>query len=1172
MALSDIRMRVRQVGLEQSMEEGYNRGARRVQRRPLKIGMDTRSFEQPLGRITGQLGEFQKSMDASVARVLAFGAAVGVINSVQQAFSTLVRESIAVEKALQDINVLLQLSSQHLRDFGNNLFDVARNTAQGFDAISTAATEFARQGLTAEETLKRVNDAMILTRLSGLDAASSVSSLTAAVNSFTTEALNTTDVVNRLANVDAAFAVSSKDLADSMSRAGAAAMSAGVQFNELLAITTAVQQRTARGGAVIGNAFKTIFTRLQRSNIRESLEEIGVATTNMDGSFRSSASVLRDYAGIYGSLSDAQKAYTSEQVAGVRQVNILKSLIGDMGNEYSIFNRALGTANGTTDQAIKRNDQLNKTMAALASQTALSVQQLAAAMGELTTSEGVERVLSIIKSLSDGLNNLLDPEKGSSLMQGFFRGIGAFIAGPGLVLVGGAFLKIFKVVTKLGLDAGKSLFGLNKEADRQKSLQLAIVSVLQKEEGLYERLLALQGNAAQQERAILDVIKQQTAERAKQQKFISTLAKLPAFKNVTATDKGFQGATPAAARRLGGRAEGHIPDEHAAGGYIAQDSYSAIAEKSKASEAGYTAGAVMKMQMPTTKQNIVYNSAESVKFFPGFKDPFISPPKGKGQAWIKHQKEAKRKTGIDPYAAEGLVPDTKAIEAIAADGFVPNFASGLGDARRTMDIIKDWMPIFEANLKGALNKEGHPLPLSRVQSYVRENPEGLKNLGINVPQVTQLNNRDWTQLADISDGKIYQATKKLGESFTGLAYEKVLGDYEEKEGKFKIKKWAKEPLYPRGLGVERYGNQSSMPTGQPLEGKSPLIQTPEAKKALEEYIKTGDMKSIQKVWEKQSKGRLIEDELVSMPSRADRSGERGPATKNPYLRKAGIGAPEVVADNLSPDERKELRGALSRFTEVYRETGDLVGTAGRRSPETEKSEQKIRSLRKEEGINPADFFGKRYAIPVGVNEPSVLATLKAGGSPPQWSTYFGRLGTRAKRKLERDFSKSQIYTEYTKEAQTERSQRTVLDPKAQVVLHQAPQIRTGTVTAEDFDTEILKATQKLNSPNGKVRQNGGVMISQLAARLFPMTMGRLDDEAKSSFLTKAKNITAQKEDKIIEQRQTSIQKHIADPKNQKVWERNVEQIGRFGTAIADAKGYEEKGLPKSIKTREVEIT
>ena len=110
-----------------------------------KIGIDSKSFEQP-ECITGQLGEFQKSMDASVARVLAFGAAVGVINNIQNAFAALVKESVAVEKALADINVLLQLSASNLQSFGDNLFNVARNTAQSFDAISTAAT-FARQGL-----------------------------------------------------------------------------------------------------------------------------------------------------------------------------------------------------------------------------------------------------------------------------------------------------------------------------------------------------------------------------------------------------------------------------------------------------------------------------------------------------------------------------------------------------------------------------------------------------------------------------------------------------------------------------------------------------------------------------------------------------------------------------------------------------------------------------------------------------------------------------------------------------------------------------------------------------------------------------------------------------------------------------------------------------------------
>ena len=61
-----------------------------------------------------------------------------------------------------------------MRNFGDAIFNVAKNTAQSFEVASTAALEFARQGLGMEETLKRTNDALVLVRLSGLDAVSAV--------------------------------------------------------------------------------------------------------------------------------------------------------------------------------------------------------------------------------------------------------------------------------------------------------------------------------------------------------------------------------------------------------------------------------------------------------------------------------------------------------------------------------------------------------------------------------------------------------------------------------------------------------------------------------------------------------------------------------------------------------------------------------------------------------------------------------------------------------------------------------------------------------------------------------------------------------------------------------------------------------------------------------------
>jgi len=117
-----------------------------------------------------------------------------------------------------------------LEKFGDGLFNVARNTSQSLEVAAEAALEFSRQGLSMEETLKRTNDALILTRLTGLKAADSVKGLTAAVNGFADVGLSTASIINKLAAVDVKFAVSADDLINALARAGAVAQDAGVSY------------------------------------------------------------------------------------------------------------------------------------------------------------------------------------------------------------------------------------------------------------------------------------------------------------------------------------------------------------------------------------------------------------------------------------------------------------------------------------------------------------------------------------------------------------------------------------------------------------------------------------------------------------------------------------------------------------------------------------------------------------------------------------------------------------------------------------------------------------------------------------------------------------------------------------------------------------------------------
>lgn len=644
MAGSNINVNVGAAGLAGSIQQQVNQAQSALNRRPLKLKLDPKGFTQPLGRISGDIGEFQKSLDASVARTFAFGAAVGVLNKVSDAFKALVDSTIEVQRELKNINVLLGLSATQLTGFSKELFAVAKNTAQSFQTVATAATEFSRQGLSAEQTLKRVNDAMVLTRLSGLSAEQSVASLTAAINGFRKEAVTSTEVINKLANVDANFAVSSKDLADGLARAGSTAQGAKVQFNELLAAVTAVQQSTARGGAVIGNAFKSIFTRIQRSGVQDALREIGVESRNLDGSFRSGIAVLRDYARAYEGLTDAQKAYTSEQIAGVFQINNLRALVADLNSGFSVYERALSVANNTTNEATIRNKDLNTTLAAMASQAGTSFKALGAAIGNAGAAEGIEKILKAVTSVAEFFSKVLDPNEGSAFARGFFSGIGDFITGPGLIIIGGAFLKLFAFISKQAAGAVKQIFTINTETQRQQQLQQSILALITSEEGIYRKITANAGNQAAQETIILNALKAQTAQRAQQAQFLAQMAASPAFKGL-AVQGGViapRGGRAGRAARKAGLAGGFLPnfagtqqvvantDEFLVRNFAATQEAKAI----KAGVGGASSGAKVSM--------VGMNPA---------RDAILNP---------------------DMVAAMGLPAGAQAIGA--AGGFLPNFA------------------------------------------------------------------------------------------------------------------------------------------------------------------------------------------------------------------------------------------------------------------------------------------------------------------------------------------------------------------------------------------------------------------------------------------------------------------------------------------------------------------
>ena len=523
---------------------------------PQSLNQASKQVGQALGRITGQASEFQKSLDASTARVFAFGATTAVLNGVSQSFRKLVSATIEVEKRLIEVNSIFQATDATFNKFRNSIFRVAKDTGQSFNTVAEGAAELARQGLSAEETASRLKSALVLTRISGLDAEKSVKALTAAINGFQSAGLSHTEIINKMVAVDTAFAVSAQDLAEAFSRAGSTAEDAGVSFDQLLALVTAVEQKTARGGAVIGNAFKSIFTRLQRGTTISELQELGVA---IDAT-QTGVQKLQALSGAIENIADPTVVSKIKELAGgVFQINVVSAALKDLGSDTGIFAKAAKTASEATNEAFEKNAALSESLSSQINVLVVGLTSLAEKIGGITFGPLLENLVGIATTFTEFLDKALDPDKGNMFVKGFFKAIGSFLGGPAIVIFTAAFAKISQLIGRFAVEGLKSLFTIGTQTEKIRNVESSIVSLLQRDENLRNAILSSTLSQAQKEQLVLTAIRNENALLKQQAALMRQIATATFARGVRANPAGgFRGrfnagfrAEEAEARMLG---------------------------------------------------------------------------------------------------------------------------------------------------------------------------------------------------------------------------------------------------------------------------------------------------------------------------------------------------------------------------------------------------------------------------------------------------------------------------------------------------------------------------------------------------------------------------------------------------------------------------------------------
>lgn len=347
---------------------------------------------------------FREQIEIAMKRIPSYILSMQGIYAVVNGFKNVGNEIMEINKQMIEIqrvagagintdNLLTGAISQ-AKELGNNVHDI-------LDALGEYSRTF--DGLSEKQLLTVTKTAVVMSNVSDLNLDESVTSLVGTMNAFNISAEESLHIVDALNEMDNNYSISTKQLAASLSRAGATAKTFGVTMEELGGNTTAIGAVTQESGEIIGNSLKTIYSRIttMKPSI-DVLDDLGISIKEMTENgveTKSVSKILGELAGQWDSLSNTQKQNIGVTIAGRNQLSRFLALMNNWQMSVDATNAGINSSNSAmNEQAVHMQSYEAKVNALKTRFTELSL-----AIGKAFLSDGLMVGINVLGKLSDGV-------------------------------------------------------------------------------------------------------------------------------------------------------------------------------------------------------------------------------------------------------------------------------------------------------------------------------------------------------------------------------------------------------------------------------------------------------------------------------------------------------------------------------------------------------------------------------------------------------------------------------------------------------------------------------------------------------------------------------------------------------------------------------------------------
>ena len=394
-----------------------------------KITIQANANGNGLNNMNNSLQQIQNNannVSASLKGIATTKLKVDALNFLKNQTENAVRSVTDLNKAMTLVNMTMSnMSGSSLYSLKQQSLSMAKDLSAATKTVTDAVTIYANENESVSSMLNKAQPTVLLSAASGMSSSSSADAIQGILNQFNLtedQAMHVADTVEKLSSEIALdFSKGCDTISQSIATSGSVVNEAGMSFEKYAALVSTTAEKTRVSGSQIGNAFKTIFSRISRSkdglttdaemsDAEAALKSVGVSVRGADGDLRDISDTLDDLNKVWGTLNHSQKSYVAEMAAGVRQKNIFTAAMDSYSKALQLEQDALNSDGTAMKINEKRADSINGKMEKL---SATMTQLYSDAMPE----EAIEGMIDFATAVAKVVDNF-------GLFQGALSSLG----------------------------------------------------------------------------------------------------------------------------------------------------------------------------------------------------------------------------------------------------------------------------------------------------------------------------------------------------------------------------------------------------------------------------------------------------------------------------------------------------------------------------------------------------------------------------------------------------------------------------------------------------------------------------------------------------------------------------------------------------------------------------